>query len=185
MEKVIDPRKPHHDILAWALALAPLPLCLASDENVNKFLVVYWIILIGCTIGDKINLKNSGYRPPSFFASILLPVIYLWQRCNVTGSKKILPLVWVIAAASPFIADYLSRDTLTADAACPIVTRIISERLGSNSSKCMKVKITEKVTKGFYKASATLDNGNDIDITIEEKGDDQIYVRIPPQYLVR
>ncbi|UYW75850.1 hypothetical protein OFY05_23430 (plasmid) [Pseudocitrobacter faecalis] len=35
----------------------------------------------------------------------------------------------------------------------------------------MKVTIQDKVTDKFYKAKATLDNGNDINVTLELTGD--------------
>ncbi|HGU5839248.1 hypothetical protein [Escherichia coli] len=47
----------------------------------------------------------------------------------------------------------------------------------------MKVTIQDKVTDKFYKATATLDNGNDINITIEMTGDENFYVRVPEYYL--
>ena len=44
--------------------------------------------------------------------------------------------------------------------------------------KRVAVKITEKVDDTHYKAKATLDNGNDIKIMIEDRGE-EIYVTIP------
>ena len=63
--------------------------------------------------------------------------------------------------------------------ACPLVTQIIHEQL-EISTTCKVVKITQNLGNGLYKAEATLDNGNDIKITIERK-DDNIEVTIPPQ----
>jgi len=39
------------------------------------------------------------------------------------------------------------------------------------------------VTDKFYRATATLDNGNDINITLELTGDRNFYVRVPNVYL--
>lgn len=64
------------------------------------------------------------------------------------------------------------------ESAKPVVTKIISDNGGE--AKCIKVKITEKVDGSHYKATATLDNGNDINIMIEHK-DDQVIVTIPVQ----
>ena len=65
------------------------------------------------------------------------------------------------------------------DAACPIVTEIIHKQFYQTSS-CLAVTIDEEVKSGFYLAHAILDNGNEIDLTIEKKGE-QILVRIPKQ----
>ena len=43
---------------------------------------------------------------------------------------------------------------------------------------CLKVKITEKVDDKHYRAIATLDDGRDVRIMIEDRGD-EIHVTIP------
>ena len=42
--------------------------------------------------------------------------------------------------------------------------------------KCIRVKITDEVVENFYRATATLDTGRDLPVTIELK-DDTIHVR--------
>jgi hypothetical protein len=61
--------------------------------------------------------------------------------------------------------------------ACQLVTEIVHEQLNGGSD-CVDVKINDEVKDGFYRATATLDNGNDIDITIDNSKDDKNYVRI-------
>jgi len=46
----------------------------------------------------------------------------------------------------------------------------------SRAPKCIRVKITEEIVDGFYRADATLDTGRDLPITIEVK-DSTIHVR--------
>lgn len=58
-----------------------------------------------------------------------------------------------------------------------IVTDILNNQFNV-SAKCTKVEISEKISDKKYSAKATLDNGNDIKIIIEDRGD-QIYVTIP------
>ncbi|GAB2947492.1 hypothetical protein GCM10027094_31280 [Hafnia psychrotolerans] len=108
--------------------------------------------------------------------------MYLWKRANVIGSSKLLIVVWIAALGLSLAVDSLNHESSISDTACPLVTKIIKESLGDDSAQCVKVKVTEKLTDSFYKATASLNNGNDINITIEEKGD-MIYVRIPPNYL--
>ena len=60
---------------------------------------------------------------------------------------------------------------------------MVSEILASNGGyaysqapKCIRVKITEEIVDGIYRATATLDTGRDLPITIESK-DGTIHVR--------
>ena len=68
--------------------------------------------------------------------------------------------------------------SLMEESACPLVTHIIQEQFDHPAS-CKSVTIVSEASDGFYKAKAILDDGNAIQITIEEKENDQIYVQIP------
>jgi hypothetical protein len=60
-----------------------------------------------------------------------------------------------------------------------MVTKILASDGGyaySRAPKCIRVKITEEIVDGFYRATATLDTGRDLPITIESK-DGTIHVR--------
>ena len=65
------------------------------------------------------------------------------------------------------------------EAARPIVTEIIQEQLFATDIECEKVTIDETVSDGFYKATAILNNGAEIKITIKEMPNGQIQVLIP------
>ncbi|MBT3194531.1 MAG: hypothetical protein HN341_18445, partial [Verrucomicrobia bacterium] len=65
------------------------------------------------------------------------------------------------------------------ESAVPIVTELLQDELGSDASVCKAVEIVEEVSEGFYKAKATLANGNDLNITIELQGEDELLVQIP------
>ena len=43
----------------------------------------------------------------------------------------------------------------------------------------MAFDVEEDVSEGFYKTKATLANSNDIDITIELQGEDELCAQIP------
>ena len=62
--------------------------------------------------------------------------------------------------------------------AIPVVSELLNEQYGDQAAKCLKVEIIEQVTDKHYKAVATLSNGEDMNIMIEDRGD-QIYVTIP------
>ena len=91
--------------------------------------------------------------------------------------KKITLLLGVILM-SVFMLCGCSNEADLEESAIPLVTDILKDELGSDAAKCVAVKITEKVSDKHYKAKATLDNGNDIKIMIEDR-DDMIYVTIP------
>jgi uncharacterized lipoprotein YehR (DUF1307 family) len=67
-------------------------------------------------------------------------------------------------------------------AAVKSVNQIIEENFGKgNGAKCINVTIKEEPSENFYIATALLDTGAEIKITIEVKGDDAIRVVIPNQ----
>ena len=62
------------------------------------------------------------------------------------------------------------------------VNQIIEENFGKGKgAKCINVTIKEEPSENFYIATALLDTGAEIKITIEVKGDDAIRVVIPNQ----
>ena len=89
----------------------------------------------------------------------------------------------------------MRRSQGTAGRVCETYRSVVSERYLSSLPEnqtiietlsptppvsCLRVKITEKVDDTHYKAIATLDNGNDIRIMIEDRGD-KVQVSIPEQ----
>jgi len=89
--------------------------------------------------------------------------------------KKFLTLVAVVMLGLCALTG--CRKMTLEKSAKPLVTEIISEQLGG-SAKCTKVKITDKIDDKHYRATAKLDNGNDIQVIIEDRGD-MVYVSIP------
>ncbi|MDO1934933.1 hypothetical protein Q2388_25220, partial [Escherichia coli] len=108
----------------------------------------------------------------------------LWKRATITKSSR-LPFIIVVTLLAYvfFIVIPKQEDGVIEEAACPVVTTILKEHNGSTAAKCIKVNIDEKVTDKFYRATATLDNGNDINITLELTGNSKFYVRVPNVYL--
>ncbi|END8972697.1 hypothetical protein ABMW90_004566, partial [Citrobacter freundii] len=105
-------------------------------------------------------------------------------RATITKGSRI-PFIVIVAslACIIFIGIPHQEEVALEEAACPLVTTILKENNGTTAPKCMKVTIQDKVTDKFYKATATLDNGNDINVTLELTGDRNFYVRVPDAYL--
>ncbi|SUH59101.1 Uncharacterised protein [Salmonella enterica subsp. enterica serovar Hartford] len=176
-------KKSVKNLYAWLIAILPFVVSFPPAEYDNYVMVISFVIGLGLLVADRINLTESGYEPPSFLWGLLLPPVYLWKRATVLGSNRLLCIVWCVAFAASFIVYSFNTDSALEEAACPTVTTILKQNNGTEAPKCMKVTIQDKVTDKFYKATATLDNGNDINITIEMTGDENFYVRVPNYYL--
>jgi hypothetical protein len=131
-----------------------------------------------CMLDEK-KLKAAGHAAPVHWSVFIVP-IYIWKRATLLNHKKHYFGAWVAAFVLSIFLDIGSTQAAIEEAACPIVTDIIKEQL-YGSARCMSVTIDKEVTTGFYKATATLDNGNELSITIEEKDNGMIYVQVPNQ----
>ena len=101
--------------------------------------------------------------------------------------KKLVMLVAAVMLGLGTLTSCGGRKSEMEEAAKPLVSSIINDYTYYNSTSaemsyvdCLRVKITEKVDDTHYKAIATLDNGNDIRIMIEDCGD-KVQVTIPEQ----
>lgn len=176
-------KKPIKNLYAWLIAILPFVVSFPPAEYDKYVMVASFVVGLGLLVADRMNLTEAGYEPPSFLWGFLVPPVYLWKRATVLGSNRLLFIVWMLAFAASFVVYSYSNDSALEEAACPVVTTILKENNGVDASKCMKVTIKEKVTDKFYKATATLDNGNDINVTIELTSDENFYVRVPDYYL--
>ncbi|WP_425928887.1 DUF4339 domain-containing protein [Pseudomonas sp. NyZ201] len=135
-------------------------------------------LCVAACVGDAKQLKASGHPAPNPWWCLVVPV-YLWKRANLLGQKKHHFFAWFPAALLSGVLGIMGAESTIEDSACPLVTEIIHEQFLQGSS-CVKVTIGDQPKTGFYRATALLDNGNEIAITIEEKGK-QIVVRVPEQ----
>lgn len=84
----------------------------------------------------------------------------------------------LIALGSAYISITIDKRESIKIAACEITTSIFKDE--GNDTKCIIVKDLETVSAKYYRAKAVLTNGVDMPITIEERGDDYIYVTLTP-----
>lgn len=133
---------------------------------------------IALCILDEKKLKAAGHKSPVHWSVFIVPV-YLWKRADVLKHKKHYFGAWMAAFVLSMFIGTAGAQGMIEDTACPIVTDIVQNQL-YGSAECKAVTIEEEVTSGFYRATAILDNGNELRITIEEDGD-MIYVQIPNQ----
>ena len=123
-----------------------------------------------------------------YFSSGKKQVKYLNEN-NINYQKKpwSKPISIGIAGLVAFVFIFISIDWVTRPSVTKIletesvslVTQIVQEQLGGKTV-CKAVSIRKEVSKGFYHGVAYLDNGNELKIAIELKGN-QILVSIPNQ----
>lgn len=184
-----------------AANVAPLsgPPPLASSEVDNRFVwglvgiqilgilmaltfdfSIGWLVVlanIGLSVADERRLKAAGYAAPETYWAIVVPV-YLWKRANILGHAKTYFYAWIVSFIVLAMTINFADEQLEIEkAACPLVTDIIHDQFHQTSS-CLKVAIDDEPRDDFYRATAYLDNGREVDITIQKKKD-QIFVRIP------
>lgn len=163
---------------AWLIVAVPLIglfIELLAGEELFK---VYFLLNVGACVLDAKRLQAAGHEAPNTFWVMFIPV-YLWKRADMLKQKRSYFYGWLAAFfLSAILSSGINQSALEA-AAQPLVTKILHQNWGYNTAACKAVRINEEISNGFYKATAILDNGNEIKITIEKKGDNQIYVAIP------
>lgn len=161
----------------WIVVLTPfiggfVELLLEQD-----FALIYFLLnVIFCVLDEKL-LKSKGYQTPNSLWLIFIPV-YLWKRANTLKQNKVHFWGWIAAIIISIMITIGVNNTALEESALPVVNQILQANLGAGSAKCIKVTITEEVTDSFFKAIASLNNGNELKINIEKK-ENQIYVTIP------
>lgn len=162
----------------WALVAAQL---VGGLIEYLSGISIWWAVLglnIGLCFADERRLKSAGHLAPQNFWALIVPV-YLWKRAEILSQKKHYFYGWMGAFVVSILLASIGGDSAIEKAACPIVSDIIQKQFYQKTS-CVAVTIDDELKSGFYRASALLDNGNEIDITIEKKGKD-ILVRVPRQ----
>lgn len=163
---------------AWGLVWAQLIFGLIEMVAGST---IWWLFIgvnVGLCVADEKRLKAAGHPAPNSWWCLLVPV-YLWKRANLLGQSKNYFFAWVAAFVVAVVLSTAGAQSVIEETACPLVTDIIHKQFFQGSS-CVKVTIDDEPKTGFYRATALLDNGNEINITIEEIGD-QIQVRVPSQ----
>ncbi len=162
----------------WALVgvqIIGALLGLLFDINIGWLILIINVIL--CVVDER-RLKAAGYAAPETYWAVLIPV-YLWKRANLIGHSKNYFYAWIAGFVLLVIVGFMDSESEIEEAACPIVTTIIHDQFYQKAS-CIAVAIEDEPKDDFYTATAYLDNGNQLDITIEKK-QDKIFVRIPLQ----
>jgi len=163
--------------LAVAVPLVGVIVELATGLGGGEALGLYLIANIVCCVLDERRLKAAGHEAPNSGWAVLVPA-YLWMRAGHLKQKRHYFWAWVAAFAVSILVGMEGNLAIVEESAVPLVTQLLQDELGSDASACKAIEIVKEVSEGFYKAKATLANGNDIDITIERQGEDELFVQI-------
>jgi hypothetical protein len=162
----------------WMVVAVPIVgLCIELLAGKSLFWV-YWIMNIGLCMLDERKLRQAGHQAPDKSWALVIPA-YLWKRTQILGQPKHYFWAWVATWVLSIIMAFGAGRSQLEDAACDTVTSIVHQQLYSDVD-CKAVEITDEVSDGFYRATATLDNGKQTDITIEERASGKIYVQVTP-----
>lgn len=173
------PPLPPDDRFAWAVVALPIVGSFIALIFGSHFGYLYAFAIIYLCVLDIGILRAGGREAPTTWWWFLITPVYLWKRAKLLNQKPIIFAAFLASAtASVFLDEAFSKTGIEASA-CPLVTQIIQQQLYASAS-CKSVSIVKDVGDGFYTATATLDNGNDIKITIQNRGK-EIYVQIPNQ----
>ena len=161
---------------AWLTPVVVLVGTILEGVLNTTLFPLYIIANVTLCYFDERKLKAAGHRSPEGWSVILVPV-YLWKRSNCLGTGRKIFWSWITAFVLSLFMDTLFQEMHLENAAQPLVTRVIQEQLGVRAT-CLDVTIFETVSEGLHRATATLNNGNSLNILIEERGDDEIFVTI-------
>lgn len=173
------PPLPPDNRFAWAIVALPIVGSITALVFGSHFGYPYAFAIIYLCVLDAWLLKAAGHNAPSAWWWFMITPLYLWKRSKLLKQRPIIVMAFLAAAIASILLDEVISKTGIEASACPLVTQIIQQQLYASAS-CKDVSIVKDVGDGFYTATATLDNGNDIKIAIQQRGN-EIYVQIPRQ----
>ncbi|MGC0915275.1 hypothetical protein WKH70_18585 [Pantoea agglomerans] len=175
------------DLYFYLYMVAPLlfPVVYFISNNDIVACGAFYALAFICMFFDRKGLIKIGDIPKtgivgSVVRTLFFPPAYVFLRAEDAGMKKWRWFLTAIAIAlvTAYISSTIDKSESIKTAACEITTSIFKDR--DSDVKCIVVNDLEKVSGKYYRAKALLTNGVDMPITIEDRGDDYIYVTLAP-----
>lgn len=160
----------------------------ASSNTSGIWSMVFVVATLVFLYLDERKVRKAGHpSPASWWMLVFLPAYY-WRRARLLGQRKHHFWIWIglfvlsNALVMGITANQKQQDytIMIEQNACPMVTKIIQQQLGGNSS-CVSLTLGKEMSSGFYKANALLDNGNVLHVTVQDPHNGNILVKVPPQ----
>lgn len=161
------------DFFAILLALLPLVFGLFPLDYETHKIAFYLIPFIITSILVALDIRHSKEGKSHALIGIIFTPFYLWKR------SRWLVLVWILSFGGAWLMSESDVQDQNLGIACTIVTQLAHDKYGDQAAQCVRVKVVDKVTSDFWKGAATMDNGNDLDVTIkfsEKDGNPYLYV---------
>lgn len=146
------------------------------------FYIIGYIVGVVLAFLDYKKIKEKGLEVPAKW-TVLVPIIYLWKRSNLFENTK--KLFWigclgVLISFGIFMEEFessYSSSVMEAEA-CYQVTQMVQlgpyllgmDGYGVEDLECENVRVDYQMENGNYAATATLDNGHELGITIKSDG---------------
>ena len=133
-----------------------------GSGTITVGLLLTWYFSLGKQQVNYLKENIPNYEKKSWIKPILLGILgYI--------------ILFTVTITLAFFAPLTEEDIK--ETATPLVTQILQDNFGENKN-CESISIEKKLPNGDYEAIATLDDGSEINIIIQEKGQ-MIYVSIP------
>jgi hypothetical protein len=160
----------------------PLPLWAAIAAGLGYFAA--WYLLAGrAQVRHVKEALPQGYVPRPWLGPSI---------CCLVGVALMAFAIGKVAVRDTDSADSLRRlsteygrslptnQEMLERAAVDLVTKILARNtdMYSHAPKCLRVEVTEEIVDGYYRGTATLDNGTDIPLTIQQEFDGTVTVRL-------
>ena len=98
---------------------------------------------------------------------------------GVAGYVSLFVLNFILFFALTYANVVKLPKSIIEESSAPVVTQLIQTQLNLESS-CNSVSITDEISSGVYNAIANLDDGTQINLIINVKGNN-LYINVPPQ----
>lgn len=169
-QDTLETKRAYTDQFVWGLVATPFISLLLSYVNDLLSAIVSIVLTIFFVARDRNVLLSNDMKAPSVWW-FLISFVYVYRRGSLNNQPlwKKVSIITVIAYLAIVIAVTLQINGKTSSAAgeayCGTVTEILRDN--NYDSKCLKVRDIREVTDNHYRAVAMLDNGNDINISVE------------------
>ena len=148
----------------------------------------FWLILNTLVLGynsyavTRGICLNTGYFQIVLGLAINLYILYFYTRQFEVVfpklNKSFSYLILIVTFAIGINIGYMSKETILEKSSILSVTDMIRNQL-SRDEICTDIQITKKTSENMYEATALINNGEEIKITIEQLPNDMVNVSIP------
>lgn len=169
------------NVMKWVIIFAPfIALMLFSGGNssslgIIEFLIFGYIASVVACYVDAENLKNFGIKSDK--KTLFIPPVYLKNRAKTLNQKKSHFDQWFSVLIGGILMILLINYANDDKRVCDTVTNILAQNF-NNAASCKSVNLTGKRNDNYRNGIVTLDNGNQVNISVTKLNDGETRVEI-------